>query len=464
MRWIDVGMFFLTIAIIWAAGGWRAHRGHRSRGGWRSAFHPLGFVIGNDNRLSLSRLQAFLWTMVIFGSYAAAWKAHKAVQPATPEAIQKIEALATHARERAIESHAAATQSAVNAQLLGEIQTSAVLDSVLKFPAPIDSAKNASALDSVRKNLSVQRKDSADARTSSIAADRLAAIDARRATALEADAARYKWILIPAGLLALAGISIGSGVFSSLISAVNSKGIHPCVTSIRAANYQDLSSLKVSLGTPRSIDVPCVVIEGASLGHDGRVRFDGDYADILYWGDAGNIAVVVPPVAAIRDRTQAWSGTLILDTSNGKIAYGTTKGVETKFNPSGMLLTLGSPTDALEWSDLFRDDSNPSNLDLMKFQMFGWTIISVGLYLWNFFVALAAQRVLAALPSIDDSLVILMGVSQAAYLTNKGVQNVPPTQRDTAPAPAPAQASSTVGGLIPPDLPPTAPSGTRTTP
>jgi hypothetical protein len=465
MQWIDVIAFFATILIIWALGTLRAHRGRRPhRLGWRGWFHPLGFIVGNDNRLSLSRAQAFLWTMVIFGTYAAAWKAHKAVKPATPAAIEKITALATKARERAIESHSSALQRSISAGVAAEAKASAELDSALAFPNPVDSTRTAPALDSVRAALNARRKEAADARVSSIAADRVARIDSLRASLMEADAARYKWILIPAGLLALAGISIGSGLFSSLISAVNSTGVQPCITSIRAVRYEDLSALNLKLGRPRSLDLPCVVVEGTGLGHNGRVRFGSDFADVLSWNESeNNMAIVVPPAAAIADGSKTWSGTLIIDTSNGKIAYGTRSGQVTQLIPAPMQITLGSPTDALEWSDLFRTDSNPSSLDLTKFQMFGWTIISVTLYLWNFFVALAAQGVLATLPSIDESLVILMGVSQAAYLTNKGVQNLAPPQRDTRseaasrvpPTSTPLRTSGTglaaSDGLIPPD-------------
>src|ERR1700734_973821 len=34
------------------------------------------FIAGSDNRLSLSRLQAFSWTLVIFGSFASAMLVH----------------------------------------------------------------------------------------------------------------------------------------------------------------------------------------------------------------------------------------------------------------------------------------------------------------------------------------------------------------------------------------------------
>jgi len=131
------------------------------------------------------------------------------------------------------------------------------------------------------------------------------------------------------------------------------------------------------------------------------------------------------------------------------MAYGTGRGQKTEINtekpPSA---SLGSATDALEWSDLFRDDGNPTNLDLMKFQMFGWTIVGLLLYLANFFSALGAQHVLSSLPAIDDSLVVLMGVSQAAYLANKGVQNVQPSgDRGNSGTPAKRISDSALPGI-----------------
>lgn len=56
-----------------------------------------------------------------------------------------------------------------------------------------------------------------------------------------------------------------------------------------------------------------------------------------------------------------------------------------KMNPRDVQrLTLGVPVYYYEFSDLFRDDKNPSAMDLMKFQMFGWTLVAIFIYAWLF--------------------------------------------------------------------------------
>jgi len=55
--------------------------------------------------------------------------------------------------------------------------------------------------------------------------------------------------------------------------------------------------------------------------------------------------------------------------------------------------------------------------------MFGWTMIAVSIYVFLFLVSLSDT--MTSLPTVDSSIVILTGISQAAYLTGKGVSNVP---------------------------------------
>ena len=43
----------------------------------------LSLIAGDDNRLSLSRLQAFAWTLVIFGSFASAMGVHSHIDVGT---------------------------------------------------------------------------------------------------------------------------------------------------------------------------------------------------------------------------------------------------------------------------------------------------------------------------------------------------------------------------------------------
>jgi hypothetical protein len=432
--------FFITILAIWGLGSLKAQRGRHQRGGRDYVFHPLGFIIGSDDRLSLSRLQAFLWTMAIFGTYAAAWWGHQPVRWQAGDGVaQHADSAARRARETATQAHTMAIQAEVQARLLTQQanEAAARLPSIPSPPVPTDSARM--AVDALQRQAAAAAATAGRARDT----DRVATATAE---ALEEDAARYKWVAIPAALLALAGISIGSGVFSTLIAAGNSSGVSPCVTSLRAERYATLAGRYPKLGMPRDTSVVCAVIYGSGLGRNGRVRLDGDFADILFWADDGTTIVTVPPAPVLRSN---WAGTLIVDTANGKASYGT-KQQPTVFSASTVTASLGSATDALEWSDLFRNDSDPTNLDLMKFQMFGWTLIGVSLYLWNFFSVIARYPFVVTLPALDPSLVTLTGVSQAAYLTNKGVQGGQPSPDRTVAAPPPPAPAAP---LVPPAPP-----------
>ena len=61
-------------------------------------------------------------------------------------------------------------------------------------------------------------------------------------------------------------------------------------------------------------------------------------------------------------------------------------------------------------------------MDLMKFQMFGWTIIAIFIYSWLFLSNLGSET--ASLPLVPQSIVILTGLSQAGYLGGKGVSSI----------------------------------------
>ncbi len=66
-------------------------------------------------------------------------------------------------------------------------------------------------------------------------------------------------------------------------------------------------------------------------------------------------------------------------------------------------------------------------LDLGKFQMFWWTVIALGLYLFMILSALAtgqycetiSGKQVCSLPEISSTIVALMGLSQGAYLATK---------------------------------------------
>jgi hypothetical protein len=435
--WISISIFVITIFVIWGLGSVRAHRGREKRQGRRDFFRPAGFVVGNDNRLSLSRLQAFVWSMAIFGTYAAAWRGHTPVwSHATDRASITADSVAKHARDEAVLAHTNAVQA--------EIQTQIVAHRVRDEQARIASLANSPGADSTLKTL---RAQSSAVMSAAREAGTQASAAALAAEELETDAARVQWVAIPAVLLALAGVSIGSGVIATLISSGTSSGVRPCVLSLAAEQYATLRVRYPKLGVPRNPNVTCVVINGTGLGNIGRVRFNTDFADILFWADDGTTIVIVPPAEA--DRKER---TLVVDTANGKVAYGA-MGAMTTFDSSVPRVELGSATDYLEWSDLFRSDSDPTNVDLMKFQMFGWTLIAVSLYLWSFFSVVARQSaIVASLPPIDPSLVALTGVSQLAYLTNKGAQSTKAaSDRDASAANSALGAAAPIDGIDPND-------------
>jgi hypothetical protein len=144
------------------------------------------------------------------------------------------------------------------------------------------------------------------------------------------------------------------------------------------------------------------------MGSSGAVRLDKQPVPIVFWKSDGTQIIVDVP-----DNTNY--KTLIVDTANGKLSYelsGTTPG-----------LILGLPIVHYEFSDLFRDDKNPSGLDLMKFQMFGWTVVAIVIYVYLFLVV-DFRTDLESLPVVPASIVILTGLSQSGYLTGKAVSNV----------------------------------------
>lgn len=69
-KWLGYVLFFVVPTFLWllaAAAAWRRN--------FRYPF--LAYIGGSDGRASLARLQAFMWTMIIFGAFAAAMAIHK---------------------------------------------------------------------------------------------------------------------------------------------------------------------------------------------------------------------------------------------------------------------------------------------------------------------------------------------------------------------------------------------------
>jgi hypothetical protein len=148
------------------------------------------------------------------------------------------------------------------------------------------------------------------------------------------------------------------------------------------------------------------------MNKDGQVRFNGTTATILDWKDDGTRIVVEIPANISQNPT------LIVDTGNGKLCY--------KLPGTVPNITLGGAVSYYEFADLFRDDKNPKNVDLMKFQMFGWTLVAIVIYAWLFLSDLHDH--IETLPRVDSSIVILTGLSQGGYLAGKAVSSAKPPQ------------------------------------
>jgi|GEM_PF-2389022 len=406
-------VFFLVPILLWLLAGGAAM--------WKGRKSPfLAYIAGSDNRLSLSRLQAFLWTLVIFGAFAAAMAVHSKMIVGTKEEVEQATKAKTTADKAAADSKTAAenaeseAQNAANKLTLAQGKaTRATEESNKGTTTEEKSAALKAATDAQAEfNNAASEKTAADNKATTARAVATRASEDQKKASLEAS--RYQWVIIPAGLLALAGIAVGSGVFSGFISASNSEGKTACVTQLVSNDRinrelvpkgNEIAYL-TGLPTPASGEPPfSLVIHGQKFGTGGRVRFDGRSAPILFWGDE-LIAVDVPLGAKLNP--------LVVETANGKVSY-RLEGEPTDFS-------LGLPIVNYEFIDLFRDDKNPQTLDTMKFQMFGWTLIAILIYGYLFLTSISTTMM--ELPSVPESIVVLTGLSQGGYLAGKVVSNV----------------------------------------
>jgi hypothetical protein len=333
----------------------------------------LSFIATSDNRLSLSRIQAFAWTMVIFGSFFAAMAIHSSIPLINNAEVERLKVEAGFKEQDKVEAQARLDLATKNASQ--------------------NTPETQAELTSARQNFEKASKE---------------------AGAAQVAVKGNNWVEIPAALLALAGIAIGSGIFSTLISAVNNEQKTACVSNI-APISPVIFNTKFREATPSTSERLLLII-GTDLGSTGKVRLGrgsmtSSYVPIKVWKSDGTEVVVEMPENRKFD-------TLIVDTPNGKVSY------EIK-NPqpgSTDVISLGDTKDTYEFADLFRDDKNPNTIDLMKFQMFGWTVVAIALYSWLFLTNL--NKDISSLPLVPESIVILTGLSQAGYLAGKGVSNI----------------------------------------
>lgn len=99
--------------------------------------------------------------------------------------------------------------------------------------------------------------------------------------------------------------------------------------------------------------------------------------------------------------------------------------VEEAVSNRGQLVIHLHPEDA-QWADMFRGEEtgNAAHLDLGKIQMFYFTLILVAAYA----VALGrtfsgGEADISAFPAVDPSMVALLGISHAGYLTHKAISH-----------------------------------------
>jgi hypothetical protein len=385
----------------------------------------------------LSRLQAFAWTLVIFGSFAAAMSIHTRIKSATPEEIKAINDAAKKSSDEAAaklrdyeaaqsdEAKAgAASLAAHEATVAAEAEAEARAKEAKANPGTDKAAQDAqaAAIKDAEKRASDARVD--EYVKAKVLAEKHQATIAPKAAWEKADAedkkaqecvksSSFAWVQIPPALLALAGIAVGSGVFSSLIAGVNGDSKTASVTDLKPDKALNLTVPPgVSAEKPKDINAACLLITGTDLGDSGKVLLGGSgvkgkAARVIYWKpDGTEIAVELPDTAAYK--------TLVVETSNGKLGYDIGGPPDFK---------LGAPRIQYDWADLFRDDQNPESLSLMKFQMFGWTLIAITIYMYLLLNGNLTPQI-QTLPVVDPSIAILTGVSQAGYLTGKGVSKV----------------------------------------
>lgn len=452
------------------------------------AFKFVGLIVGGDNRLSLSKLQALAWTLVIFGSYFAAMGIHEPIDPnvqGEADAAKKQVELAD-SRVKSLATDLQLAKTKLDTATKEKIDADKALSEARKaVDAATPDKKDAAQADAAQKEKTLAEKtlnfDNANtnfqkAQTDAGEAEKSLQTAKENAERLAQAAFSEKWVDIPMGLLALAGIAIGSGVFSSLISAVTGEKQAAEITNVEAISATDFNNPNNFPNSFVSNSPNLLLITGNNFGtKKGRVRFGIDYGisesvPVLFWD---NSRIVVDVTSNSRD-------VVIVDTPNGKLTYrlmnvfsaeGVTKqdvkakqtvlaAAETalkqtfekpgatdaekaaalkavddlkqelrKFDKQDVIhLRLGEETSSYEFADLFRDDKNPAILDLMKFQMFGWTVIAIFIYAWLFLQNLNAD--VKTLPLVPDTIVLLTGLSQAGYLGGKGVSNIPKNENN----------------------------------
>jgi hypothetical protein len=421
-RCVGVLLFFAVPLLLWVVLAAITQRGKQRM--------LSAVVTGRDGRLSLSRLQAFAWTMLIAGAYCAAMAVHPRIGIPSGK-----ETTASEATYTAAVAKVTAAEAAVALKEIEEVSKngdlSAATEQLNSTTNQLRSANETvqtanDAFDEATKeraaatgNQVKTAQDALDAKTkakqealaaqdvaskaaelanrehqSAQAAQRLATIALRKERELlnhavgARDTAKSawratQWVRIPNELLALAGISLATGVFASVISAAGNSTATPPPVPVITGLTPSGNVLTVS---GSGFDVPK---NGIS---PGEVRVDGRAVQPKNWTDT----------KIDLDLATGAYKTVIVDTAGGKDAFSAQ--------------TNGRIT-VLEWRDLLREDTAPDQFSMTKFQMFAWTIIAVFFYTLIFLSNLGKE--IDALPVVDSTLVLLTGLSQGGYLGGK---------------------------------------------
>jgi hypothetical protein len=92
----------------------------------------------------------------------------------------------------------------------------------------------------------------------------------------------------------------------------------------------------------------------------------------------------------------------------------------------GQLVINRHPEDA-QWADMFRGEETGNAAHLEKIQMFYFTIVLVLAYAVALGTAFASSDArIGELPAVDSSMVALLGISHAGYLTHKAIPHSEP--------------------------------------
>ncbi len=235
-------LVFLVPILLWLIVSLSIRRGES----WSAKL--LAFIAGSDNRLSLSRLQAFAWTLVIFGSFFAAMAIHSKIPSVSTLEMKEYEDKAKTAKDKLPKF----TEEKDSAEKAFDDAERAKKD----YEKVFDDAKKARD-EAFRKNptdpnLANLEKVLTDAETNKTA--KLSDFNSKGTAFKEAkvkfdeankaiDAvANLNWVQIPLMVLALAGIAIGSNIFSSLISALNSEEKSAKVDSVTRLKKEDFAT------------------------------------------------------------------------------------------------------------------------------------------------------------------------------------------------------------------------------